>query len=85
MPEQIELFPTIAEGIAGKGFTVILCVCAELLPHVLLAVTETVPLALPIVEVIVSVVLVPDHPPGNVHVYEVAFATAPTEKPCVEL
>ena len=53
---------------AGKGLTIILCVWAVLLPHVLLAVTDIEPLALPIVELMLVEVEVPDHPPGKVQV-----------------
>jgi hypothetical protein len=52
---------------------------AELAPHELLALTVTVPAAVPAVRLIVLVVLVPLQPvPETVHVYEVAPLTAGT-------
>jgi hypothetical protein len=50
-----------------------------LLPHVLFAVTDMIPLVELAVVVILFVVLVPVHPPGKDHVYEVAPPTAMTE------
>ena len=55
-------------GVAGSAVTAIACNCALLVPHPLLETTETVPEVLPVFTVILSVVLVPDHPPGNVQV-----------------
>ena len=59
--------PLIAPGVAGMVLTVTANVCAVELPHVLLAVTETVPLE-PVVPMIVSVLEVPVQPPGSDHV-----------------
>jgi hypothetical protein len=63
----------------GVGFTVIVSVCAEDVPHPFCAVTETVPPVEPAVVPMVSTVEVPVQPEGIVHIYEVAPATGETE------
>jgi hypothetical protein len=55
-------------GVAGMEFTVTNKVDVELLPHVLFAVTEMLPLVLSLVAVIEFVMDVPLQPEGNVHV-----------------
>ena len=66
-------------GWEGTGLTVTTKFCAELLPQVLLALTEMLPLFAPTVAVIDVVVEVPVHPEGSVHVYVVAPDTAVME------
>jgi hypothetical protein len=68
LPEQIIVDPDMVPGVAGTLFTVIPSVCTELAPQVLFAVTVTDPLFAPAVVVMLYVVLVPDQPPGRVHV-----------------
>jgi hypothetical protein len=68
--------PVIALGVAGAEPGVTAKVAAVDVPHVLVAVTLTLPaVALGVAEILV-VVEVPVQPPGKVHVYEVAPATA---------
>ena len=67
VPLQTVALPLIAPGVAGTVFTVTESVCAEEFPQELVAVTLIVPLE-PEVALIVFVVLVPLHPPGNVQV-----------------
>ena len=62
------MFPLIAAGCAGTGFTVIASVCAVLVPQLLFAVTLMVPLVAPGVTLMLLVVEVPLHPLGNTHV-----------------
>jgi hypothetical protein len=61
-------FPDMAPGVDGTGLTVTASICAGEEPHVLFAVTKILPLFALAVAVIVLNVLLPDHPPGNVHV-----------------
>ena len=70
--------PLIVPGVAGAGATVTASICAVELPQLLFATTEIVPLNVPEVAVMLLDVDVPDHPLGNVHVYEVAPLTAVT-------
>src|SRR6478672_2509317 len=58
----------ITPGVPGDWLAVTANVCAALLPQALLAVTVIVPDVFTVVTVIVFVVLVPIHPPGNVQV-----------------
>jgi hypothetical protein len=60
--------PEMVPGVAGIVFTVTVNVCGLLDPHVLSAVTVTIPLAAFAVVVILFIVLVPVHPPGTVQV-----------------
>ena len=78
LPLQTTLLPLIAAGVAGIVFTVTANVCADDVPHAFVAVTLTEPLV-PAVELILLLVPVPLHPPGNVHVYEVALGSFVTE------
>ena len=68
VPEHMVEVPKIVPGVAGAVFTVTDNVCAVDEPQVLFAVTEILPLVEPEVAVMLFVVLVPDQPPGNVHV-----------------
>ncbi len=68
--------PPIDPGCAGVVDTVTLCVLPALVPHELLAVTETLPPDEPAVALIDVKVGVPLHPEGKLHVYEVAPDTA---------
>jgi len=77
VPEHIVASPVVI--MVGEGFTVIANVLAVLEPHALSAVTEMVPLVEPAVAAILFVMLLPDHPLGNVHVYPVAPDTAVIE------
>jgi hypothetical protein len=75
-PEHTVVFPVIVPGVAGAEPGVTAKVLAVEVPHVLVAVTLTLPaVALGVAEILV-VVEVPVQPPGKVHVYEVAPATA---------
>ena len=67
-------------GVAGAVGWVTTSVCAEEVPQLLPAVTETVPPTDPAVAMMVSRVEVPVHPLGSDHVYVVAPLTAATEK-----
>jgi hypothetical protein len=67
-PEQIVVVPEILPGVVGGVLTVIARVCAVELPQELLAVTEIFPLVVLAVAVMLLLVLLPLHPPGNVHV-----------------
>ena len=68
LPEQIVLLPETVPGCTGAEFTVTAKVWAVELPQALLAVTVILPLLVPAVAEIELVVLVPDQPPGYVHV-----------------
>ena len=61
---QTTVLPLIAPGVAGIVFTVTTSVCAEEVPQALEAVTLKEPLV-PAVVLMVLLVLVPLHPPGN--------------------
>ena len=61
---QTVKFPVMDVGCVGMELTVTARVCATLPPQELFAVTEIVPLV-PGVPVMVLVVEVPVHPPGN--------------------
>ena len=65
---HIESTPLINEGVAGKGVILMVAVCAALLPHPLLAVTETIPPFASAIALMLLLVDVPDHVPGSVHV-----------------
>ena len=65
--EQGEALPLMVPGCAGTVLTVTGIELAELLPQVLLAVTETLPKP-PAIAVIELVAEVPVHPEGNDHV-----------------
>ena len=71
--------PVIVPGVAVPADTDIVKTCADELPQALFATTEIIPPVAPAVALILLVVDVPDHPPGSVHVYEVAPLTAATE------
>ena len=71
--------PEIVPGVPGMEFTATAKVCALEDPHELFAVTVIFPPVAPAVVFIEFVVEVPLHPAGNVHVYEVAPATAVIE------
>ena len=71
------MLPEIDDGVAGAALTVTDKVCEEDVPQLLIAVTLSVP-AEPAVALIVLLVLVPLHPPGNVQPYEVAPLTVAT-------
>ena len=63
------VLPAIAPGAGGAEPAVTESVLAlETSPHALVAVTEIVPPAAPVMAVILGVVEVPVHPPGNVQV-----------------
>ena len=68
LPEQMVVVPLIKPGVAGVVFTTIACEEAAEVPHVLLAVTVTLPAVALAVDVIELVVDVPVHPLGTVHV-----------------
>ena len=72
--------PVIVPGVAGAVLIVTASVAADELPHVLLAVTETVPPNVFAVVLMLFVVDVPVHPPGSDHVYDVAPPTGVIEK-----
>lgn len=76
---QTEGLPLILPGVAGTVFTVTASTCTGEVPQLLFAVTVTFPLKELAVEVMLAEVDVPVHPLGRVHVYELAFATGPTE------
>jgi hypothetical protein len=68
--------PLILPGVAGIAvLTTILKVCAGDVPQLLFAVTVMFPLVVLAVAVMEFVAELPLHPPGNVHVYEVAPGT----------
>ena len=71
--------PVIVPGVAGADETLTAKVCAVVLPQLLLAVTETLPLVEEGVAVIELVDELPVHPLGKVQVYEVAPFTLATE------
>ena len=79
VPEQMVAVPEIVPGVAGIVFTTTAKVCAVEFPHVLFAVTVIFPLVALAVALMLFVVDVPVQPPGNVHVYDVAPATAAIE------
>ena len=62
------VLPLIVPGVAGAVLIVTASVAADELPHVLLAVTETVPPLEPAVVLMLLVVEVPVQPPGSDHV-----------------
>ena len=63
------MIPVIAPGVDGADAdTVTASEPAELVPHALVAVTDTLPLVEPVVTVIEFVVDVPVQPVGSVHV-----------------
>lgn len=68
----------IVPGVAGTASELMLRLCAEEDPQVLLAVTVIFPLLALAVVLIEFVVDEPVQPPGSVHVYEVAPLTATT-------
>ena len=70
----------IAAGVAGAVFTTTASVCAGELIQPLEAFTVTLPLLVPAVAMIVSVVEVPVQPFGSVQIYEVAPLTGATMK-----
>ena len=80
LPLQTGVRPVIVPGVAGAVLIVTASVAAGELPHVLLAVTETVPPPEPAPVFIVFVVDVPVQPPGSDHVYDVAPPTVAIEK-----
>lgn len=65
---QTAVFPEMLLGCAGKAPTEMANGCAGEAPQVLLAVTVIVPPVAPGVAEMVLEVLLPDHPPGKVHV-----------------
>ena len=77
------VLPLIAPGCAGKATTDTTSACAVLVPHILPAVTETVPPAGPTVAVMVVPVELPDQPDGKDQVYEVAPFTGDMLYACV--
>jgi len=64
----MDVSPLMAPGWAGVAATVTANVLAELVPHVLDAVTEMVPPVEPATAVIEVEDELPVHPDGNVHV-----------------
>ena len=78
-PEQMVALPVIDPGIEGAEFTVIVKVCTTEEPQRLFAFTLMFPPVVPAMVLILVVVEVPDHPDGNVHVYDVAPFTAAIE------
>lgn len=77
--EQIVVVPEIVPGVDGIVFTIIAKVSGVDEPHALFAVTVIFPLVADAVVLMEFVVDVPDHPPGNVQVYEVAEGSLVTE------
>ena len=75
MPEHTVLLPVMAAGCAGAAFTPTAKVCAVLLPQAPLATTVMLPPVAPAVALMLTPVDVPVHPPGSVHVYDVAKVT----------
>ena len=71
--------PLIEPGVAGSGATVTDNVAGDEEPQELFAVTEIVPPLAPAVALILLVVDVPLHPPGNAQVYDVADGSLVTE------
>ena len=65
----------MAEGCAGGPETNTPKVLSTDLPQSLLAATDTIPPEVEVVTNMVSEVELPDHPDGNVQVYELAPAT----------
>ena len=63
-------------GVAGSAVTDTITVLALLVPHVLVAVTETVPPVALAVASIDEVEEVPVHPDGNDQLYDVAPGTS---------
>jgi hypothetical protein len=67
----------MAPGCAGTELTTVTAnICGGLLPQLLFAVTEILPLPAPTVAEMEVVVELPVHPDGSVHVYIVAPDTA---------
>ena len=71
--------PRIAVGVAGAPPKLTASVCTEELLQKPLAVTDIVPPLAPMFAVMLSVLELPVHVPGKVHVYEVAPLTGVTE------
>lgn len=65
---QTFVLPLIAPGVGGAVLIVTAMVCAVLLPQVLLAVTVTFPLVVPVVVFSEFVAELPVQPAGVVHV-----------------
>ena len=80
LPPHTPLCPVIGPGVAGALLIVTARILAAELPHVPLAVTDTVPPVEFVVAMILVVVDVPAHPDGSDHVYEVAPFTGDIEK-----
>ena len=78
-PSHITTSPEITPGCEGSVVTETGTLRTVLLPHALLAVTDIEPDVAPGVVVMVFDCDVPVHPDGNVHVYDVAFATLAIE------
>ena len=68
VPEQMVTVPLIAPGVAGIEFTVMASDEAALVPHPFVADTVMLPLVVLAVVLMLLVVDVPVHPPGNVQV-----------------
>ena len=68
MDGHIVVLPDIAAGVAGITVVAILCDLIGPLPQLLLPTILMVPPVLPVVTVILSVTLVPDHVAGIVQV-----------------
>ena len=79
MPAHTAVFPETAPGCAGNTVAVTDNICGVLLPQLLLAVTEILPPAAPVVTIIELVMELPVHPAGNDQAYEVAPLIAATE------
>ncbi len=75
MPTHGITDPAITLGCAGGLVTVTASVLEADAPQFVFAVTVTLPLVADVVVVNEAVVEVPDHPPGRVHVYDVAPLT----------
>ena len=72
VPEQMFELPVIAPEVAGAVLTVIASVCTDEEPQASFAFTVIFPPVEPAVVFILVDVEVPDHPEGNVQVYDVA-------------
>ncbi len=69
MPVHTAVFPEIAPGCAGVMKVIVTAaVVTVLLPQPLFALTESEPLEVPVVTLIVLLTDVPVHPDGKVHV-----------------
>ena len=75
-PWQKVVAPEAVIAADGPADTVTANACAALEPQLLTAATVIFPPAAPAVAVMLLVVLVPVHPEGSVHVYDVAPVTA---------